>query len=97
MSRITRSYDENHCLRSLIILQGRASDHISLSARSEAWPWRPTMMWATSRARGLFVCDDAGRQSRPAVQTDSLFKGVKAGAMELLRRRVFDRFSRGTA
>jgi tRNA(adenine34) deaminase len=54
------------------------------------------MMWATSHARGLFVCDDAGRQSRPAVRTDSLFKGVKAGAMELLRRRVFDRFSRGT-
>ncbi len=54
------------------------------------------MMWATSQARGLFVCDDADRQSRPARRAEGLFAGVKAGAMEMLRRRVFDRFSRGT-
>jgi tRNA(adenine34) deaminase len=53
------------------------------------------MMWATSRARGLFVCDDAGRHSRPAAGRDGFFAGVKEGAMDILRRRVFDRFSRG--
>lgn len=55
------------------------------------------MMWAASQARGLFVCEDAGRQSRPAQRSEGLFAGVKAGALDLLRRRVFDRFSRGTA
>ena len=55
------------------------------------------MMWATSQARGLFVCDDAGKHSRPARRAEGLFAGVRAGAMEMLRRRVFDRFSRGTA
>ena len=55
------------------------------------------MMWATSHARGLFVCDDAGQQSRPARRAGGLFGGVRAGAMEMLRRRLFDRFSRGTA
>jgi tRNA(adenine34) deaminase len=52
------------------------------------------MMWATSRTRGLFVCEDAHR--RPAARAEGFLAGVKAGAMELLRRRVFDRFSRGT-
>jgi tRNA(adenine34) deaminase len=55
------------------------------------------MMWATSRARGLFVCEDAGRLSRPAPRPEGLFGAVYAGAMDLLRRRLFDRFSRGTA
>src|SRR5947209_582386 len=50
------------------------------------------MMWATSRARGLFVCEDAGRQSRPAARPEGLAGLVKARAMDLLRRRVFDRF-----
>jgi tRNA(adenine34) deaminase len=55
------------------------------------------MMWAASRTRGLFVADDAGRLSRPAVRPEGILGTVKAGAMDLLRRRVFDRFSRGTA
>lgn len=55
------------------------------------------MMWAASRQRGLFVCDDVGRYSRPAVKPEGLWATAKAGAMDLLRRRVFDRFSRGTA
>ena len=55
------------------------------------------MMWATSNARGLFVCEDAGRLSRAPVRPEGFLGAVKAGAMEMLRRRVFDRFSRGTA
>ncbi|MDE3176903.1 MAG: nucleoside deaminase [Pseudomonadota bacterium] len=55
------------------------------------------MMWATSHARGLFICDDAGKQSRPGRRPDSYFDALKFGAMEMLRRRLFDRFSRGTA
>jgi tRNA(adenine34) deaminase len=54
------------------------------------------MMWAASRQRGLFLCEDAGRGSRPAPRAEGFMAGVKAGAMDLLRRRVFDRFSRGT-
>jgi tRNA(adenine34) deaminase len=54
------------------------------------------LMWAASRSRGLFVCEDAGRQSRPAARPQGLLGTVRAGAMDLLRRRVFDRFSRGT-
>jgi len=53
------------------------------------------MMWATSRARGLFVCDDAGRHSRPAARREGLFAGVKDGVMHQLRQHLFDRFSRG--
>ena len=53
------------------------------------------MMWATSRARGLFVCDDAGGHSRPSARREGLFAGVREGVMAVLRRRVFDRFSRG--
>ena len=55
------------------------------------------LMWAASRQRGLFVCEDAGRRSRPAERPQGLVAGVKSAAMDLLRRRVFDRFSRGTA
>ncbi len=54
------------------------------------------MMWATSRSRGLFVCEDAGKLSRPATTPDFL-GGLYAGAMDILRRRFFDRFSRGAA
>jgi tRNA(adenine34) deaminase len=55
------------------------------------------MMWATSRARGLFVCEDAGRLSRAAPSPDNFLGGLYASAMDILRRRFFDRFSRGTA
>jgi tRNA(adenine34) deaminase len=55
------------------------------------------MMWAASRQRGLFVCEGAGRHSRPAWRPEGLFGAAKEGAMSLLRRRLFDRFSRGTA
>jgi tRNA(adenine34) deaminase len=55
------------------------------------------MMWATSRARGLFVCEDAGRLSRAAPTPDNFLGGLYASAMDILRRRFFDRFSRGTA
>lgn len=55
------------------------------------------MMWAASRSRGLFVCDDAGRLSRPRWRAEGVWAAAKAGMMDLLRRRVFDRFSRGTA
>jgi tRNA(adenine34) deaminase len=55
------------------------------------------MMWATSRARGLFVCEDAHQLSRPAPRPEGMFGVVYAGAMDLLRRRLFDRFSRGAA
>jgi tRNA(adenine34) deaminase len=55
------------------------------------------MMWAASRQRGLFVCDDASRFSRPARRSEGLFGAAKESAMNLLRRRFFDRFSRGAA
>jgi tRNA(adenine34) deaminase len=55
------------------------------------------VMWAASRQRGLFVCEDAGRFSRPARPPVGLFGAAKERAMTLLRRRFFDRFSRGTA
>jgi tRNA(adenine34) deaminase len=55
------------------------------------------MMWATSRARGLFTCEDVGRLSRPAPTPDNFLGGLYASAMDILRRRFFDRFSRGTA
>ena len=55
------------------------------------------MMWAASRARGLFVCEDADRLSRKAARSEGLLGGVYAGTMDLLRRRLFDRFSRGAA
>jgi tRNA(adenine34) deaminase len=55
------------------------------------------MMWATSRARGLFICEDAGRLSRPSSLPDNFLGGLYASAMDILRRRFFDRFSRGTA
>lgn len=55
------------------------------------------MTWAASRARGLFVAEGAHRLSRPAPRPEGLVATVKAGAMEWLRRGVFDRFSRGTA
>jgi tRNA(adenine34) deaminase len=55
------------------------------------------MMWATSRARGLFVCEDAGRLSRAAPSPDNFLGGLYASVMDILRRRFFDRFSRGTA
>ena len=54
------------------------------------------MMWAASRSRGLFVAGDAGR-SRPRPVPSSWLATAREGAMDLLRRRVFDRFSRGTA
>jgi len=54
-------------------------------------------MWAATRARGLFVCEDAGRLSRPSAQAEGALGALKARAMDLLRRRFFDRFSRGTA
>lgn len=55
------------------------------------------MMWAASRSRGLFVAEDAHRQSRAALKPEGWLATAKAGTMDLLRRRVFDRFSRGTA
>ncbi len=55
------------------------------------------LMWAMSRQRGLFICEDAGRRSRPAQRPEGFMGTVKAGAMDLLRRQVFDRFSRGAA
>ena len=55
------------------------------------------LMWAATRARGLFVCEDAGRLSRPSAQAEGALGALKARAMDLLRRRFFDRFSRGTA
>jgi tRNA(adenine34) deaminase len=55
------------------------------------------MMWAASRQRGLFVCDDAERGSRPARRPEGALAVAKAAALDVLRRRVFDRFSRGTA
>jgi len=55
------------------------------------------MMWAASRSRGLFVCEDAGRSSHPARRPEGFLGAAKESAMSLLRRRLFDRFSRGTA
>jgi tRNA(adenine34) deaminase len=55
------------------------------------------MMWLTSRARGLFVCDAAGEPDRAPARRRGLIGAVKDGAMALLRRRFFDRFSRGVA
>lgn len=55
------------------------------------------MMWAASRARGLFVCEGAGANSRPAPRSDGLMAALYDKAMDRLRRRVFDRFTRGTA
>ena len=55
------------------------------------------MMWAATRGRGLFVCDDLGRLSRPSARAEGVLGAAKARAMDLLRRRFFDRFSRGTA
>ena len=55
------------------------------------------IMWAATRARGLFVCEDARRLSRPTVRPEGVFGVLYAGAMDLLRRRLFDRFSRGAA
>ena len=55
------------------------------------------MMWAASRARGLFVCEDASKQSRPSARREGFIGAVRHGAMDVLRRRLFDRFSRGTA
>jgi tRNA(adenine34) deaminase len=55
------------------------------------------MTWAATRARGLFVAEDAHRLSRPAPRPEGLVATFKAGAMEWLRRGFFDRFSRGTA
>ncbi len=53
------------------------------------------MMWAATRTRGLFVCEDASGASRPARKREGLLAAAKEGALDLLRRRVFDRFSRG--
>jgi tRNA(adenine34) deaminase len=53
------------------------------------------LTWAATRARGLFVAEDASRLSRPAPRPEGLIATLKAAAMERLRRRVFDRFSRG--
>ena len=55
------------------------------------------MMWAMSRKRGLFTCEDVGRLGRAAAPPDNLLGGLYASAMDILRRRFFDRFSRGTA
>ena len=55
------------------------------------------MMWATSRARGLFVCEDVGRLSHAAPSPENFLGGLYASAMDILRRRFFDRFSRGAA
>jgi tRNA(adenine34) deaminase len=55
------------------------------------------MMWATSRMRGLFVCDNAGRLSRPAHRPEGKMGALQGVVMDLLRRRVFDRFSRGAS
>jgi tRNA(adenine34) deaminase len=55
------------------------------------------MMWVASRQRGLFVREDANRLSRPSPRPEGMLGAAKARAMDLLRRRVFDRFSRGPA
>jgi len=55
------------------------------------------MMWATSRARGLFTCEDVERLSRAAPPPENFLGGLYVGAMDILRRRFFDRFSRGAA
>jgi tRNA(adenine34) deaminase len=55
------------------------------------------MMWAASHSRGLFTCDDASGLSRKSARPEGLLGTMKAGAMDLLRRNLFDRFSRGTA
>ena len=55
------------------------------------------MTWAATKARGLFVAEDAGRLSRAAPRPEGLVATFRAGAMEWLRRGFFDRFSRGTA
>ncbi len=73
------------------VVAGFLADEADAALRETA-----PMMWAASQARGLFVCEDAGRQSRPAQRSEGLFAGVRAGALDMLRRRVFDRFSRGT-
>ena len=52
------------------------------------------MMWAASRQRGLFVCEDTAHLNRPAVKPEGILATFKHGAMDMLRRRVFDRFSR---
>ena len=55
------------------------------------------MMWAASRARGLFVCEATGQRSRPKSRPNGMISVETAGVLELLCRRVFDRFSRGAA
>ena len=55
------------------------------------------MTWAATKARGLFVAEDAGRLSRAAPRPEGAVATFRAGAMEWLRRGFFDRFSRGTA
>ena len=72
------------------LLAGFLADEADAALR-EAAP----MMWATSRARGLFICEDAARVSRPAARPEGMLGAVKAAAMALLRRRVFDRYARG--
>jgi tRNA(adenine34) deaminase len=73
------------------VVAGFLADEADAMLRQEA-----PMMWATSNARGLFVCEDADRRSRPASRAEGLLGAMKAGVMDMLRRRVFDRFSRGT-
>ena len=53
------------------------------------------MTWAATKARGLFVAEDAHRLSRPAPRPEGLVATFRAGAMQWLRRGFFDRFSRG--
>lgn len=53
------------------------------------------MTWAATKARGLFVTEDASRLSRPAPRPEGVVAHFKALAMERLRRHFFDRFSRG--
>ncbi len=72
------------------VVAGFLADEADALLRSAA-----PMMWAASRQRGLFVCEDAHLQSRPAHRPEGWLGVAKAGALDVLRRRVFDRFSRG--
>ena len=74
------------------VLAGLLADEADAMLRQAA-----PMIWATSHARGLFVSAEAERHSRPAKPAKGIMGAVKSATMDLLRRRLFDRFSRGTS
>ena len=78
---------------------GEASDASSPVGTPDDASGDDSSVWAATRARGLFSCDDAG-PSEPSRRPGrwAPLGGAKARAMDVLRRRrLFDRFSRGTA